>query len=476
MLIGDFFYFEWPQSLMTLTTTSIYFVVFVFLVFCLSRIFNSILRPYVLLLANIFFLYTFGLNHLIVVLAMAIFAYLLGILLERIHKLYLLIIGIAAVVLALGFFKYYPSESMFMPLGISFYSFKIISYLIDIYQDKVIAEYNPIYFLDYVLFFPCLTAGPIHRYSHFREEIREKKEFNYKEAKGGAFQMLLGIFEKMVFCDFVASVVNRALDNPAVVGQGALLGVLLYSFQIYLDFDAISNIAIGCARLLGFNLEKNFNSPYLAKTIKEFWNRWHISLSTWLRDYIYIPLGGNRKGVWRKYLNIMIVFLVSGIWHGSTLNFLLWGIIHGLLQIIEDFIGIFFNSFKIDEKVKKILKYPLSILGIIVNFFIVSFTWLIFKYQSFTQIQEILKRINVGGAINFELIGLTHNEVIWLVVILAIVVILDILRNYTNMIEAFNNFIFPLRWAIYVILIVSFMIFGMYGGSFEASDFIYRWF
>ncbi len=461
---------------MELSATSIYFVAFVFLVFILSRSFGSVLRPYVLLIANLFFLYSFGLYSLIAVTVIAILSYGAAILLEKVHKNWLLIVMLCIFTGILAFFKYFPSESIIMPLGISFYTFKVISYLVDVYKEKIEAEYNPIYYLDYVLFFPCLTAGPIHRYEHFSAEIRERRILDYKDAKGGAFQMMLGIFEKRVFCDFVASVVSRILDNPAIVGQGALLGVLLYSLQIYLDFDAISNIAIGCGRLLGFDLKKNFNSPYLARTIKEFWQRWHISLSTWLRDYIYIPLGGNRKGMVRKYLALMTVFLVSGLWHGSTFNFLLWGIIHGLLQIVEDFIGYFFSSFKIDEKVKKILKYPLSLLGIISNFFIVSFTWLVFKYRTFAEVKEVLLRVAAKSGLDFGLIGLTGNEVKWLFFIVIVIVILDILRNHTDMIKTFNGFIFPIRWAVYFLLIVGFMIFGVYGGSFEASDFIYRYF
>ena len=282
---------------------------------------------------------------------------------------------------------------------------------------------------------------------------------------------MLGIYEKMVFCDFIATVVERALSTE-LSGLNTLLGVVLYSFQIYLDFDSYSNIAIGTARLLGFDLRKNFHSPYFAKSLRDFWSRWHISLSSWFRDYIYIPLGGNRKGLFRRYLNLMIVFVISGLWHGSTLNFLLWGILNGVIQIIEDIIALPFKKIKENTFTKIITR----VLGIPVNFIIVTFLWLIFRYQSMDEVISVIQQIRTLAPLDFELIGLTHNEVLWTVCIISVTVILDIMRNYLDMLKFFNKLIFPVRWAVYILLVFTFMIFAIYGGSFAASDFIYQWF
>ena len=219
--------------------------------------------------------------------------------------------------------------------------------------------------------------------------------------------------------------------------------------------------------MLGFKLAKNFNVPYLSTSIKDFWNRWHISLSTWLRDYIYFPLGGGKKGDLRKYLNILIVFLVSSLWHGITINFLIWGMGHGIIRIIEDMIA---KPFK-NKKSNFFISLPL----ILINFVIVTILWIFFKY-SFSDALNVISRIFISSPLDFETIGLTYNEVIWLLVVLACVIVLDILRYFFNISEFLGKRVFILRYALYVVMILVFLVFGMYGGSFDANDFIYRWF
>ena len=473
MFIGDY-YFEFPTSFPQLGATSFWYVAFLFLVFLLARPFRSILRPYILLIANVVFLYSFSVKALIYVAAAALYSYLFGLLLGKFKKKWLLWIGILPVIGLLVFMKYaglfHWKDGVVMPLGLSFYSFKIISYLADVCNGKIPSQKNPIYYFDYVLFFPSITAGPIHRAKEFFEEVNKREEFDYRDSKNGGAQMMLGIFEKMVFCDFIASVVNRIFDNPELTGMNILLGVVLYAFQIYLDFDSYSNIAIGSARVLGIHLKKNFNSPYLGRNLKEFWARWHISLSTWLRDYIYIPLGGNRRGKILQYVNVLVVFLVSGIWHGSTLNFLLWGLFHGLLRVLEDLILLPFKG----KKFPKPVVFLFSIIGIVLNFAIVTALWLIFRYETMGEVMHVIDLIRAGGALNFEAIGLTHNEVLWLGAVLAITIVLDILRNYFDMIDVLSRQFILVRWLFYALVIVIFLIFGVYGGSFDASDFIYQ--
>ncbi len=469
---GDFFY-KLPTSLMALNATSVYFVAFCFIVFLLSRPFNNILRPYILFIANIVFVYSFGLNNLYWLLGFTLLAYILGIVNDKYHNKYIVLCSALIFGIALFGFKILNlnDDSIIIPLGLSFYTFKIISYLCDIYYGKIKGEYNPIYLFDYVMFFPCITAGPINRADYFIKELKSKRAFDYSDVGTGFLLVACGLFGKLVFCDFVGSVVSRCLDNSELLGLNVLLGVVLYSFQIYLDFDSYSNIAIGVARMLGFKLDKNFNVPYLATSIKDFWGRWHISLSSWLKDYIYIPLGGSKKGNLRKYLNILIVFLVSGLWHGVALNYLIWGMGHGLLRVIEDLIALPFKNIKLN----KVAKFFISIPLIVINFGVVTFLWIFFKYD-FNSATLILSRIFTSSPLNFELIGLTTNEVYWLYIVIGVSVLVDIFRYFFNVADFLGKRIFILRYAVYVVMIITFLVFGMYGGSFDSNDFIYRWF
>lgn len=467
MFIGNYYY-EPISSFPVLSATSIYFVAFCFLVFCLARPFKSILRPLILLVANFIFVYSFCLNNLLWLLVFSIIGYLLGLVNQKYHNKHIVVISSLMYGFALLGYKFInlTDNSIVIPLGLSFYSFKIISYLCDIYSGKIKAEKNIIYYLDYVMFFPCITAGPINRADYFIKEIRSKHEFDYQDIASGFFLVACGIFEKLVFCDFIGSVVTKSM-NVELSGLNTLLGVILYSFQIYLDFDSISNIAIGTARMLGFKLDRNFHVPYLSTSIKDFWNRWHISLSSWLRDYIYFPLGGGRKGDLRKYLNVLIVFFISSLWHGITLTFLIWGMGHGVIRITEDLIAKFFKNRK--------PKFFVSLVLIVINFTVVTTLWIFFKYD-FSEAVATIQRIFVKSPLDFETMGLTHNEIIWLCIVLFAVIITDILRYFFDLGAFFGKHIFIIRFVLYVAMIMLFLVFGMYGGSFDANDFIYRWF
>ena len=474
MFVGNF-YWNLPTSFPTLAMTSVFYIIFLFATFVLARTYRSYLRPIVLLIANVVFLWSFSLNNLIVATMLALFGYLVAFIIDHKKSDAILYAGIVFYVLILCFFKYYNFlnlKNIIMPLGLSFYSFKIMSYLFDVRSGKCELQKNVLYYLDYVTFFPTIIAGPINRAKPFFEVLESSPEFDYLEAKGGAFQMLLGIVEKMVFCDYIALITTNIFGNTELLGANMFLGLVLYSFQIYLDFDALSNIAIGSARVLGFNLPKNFNSPYLASNLQEFWHRWHISLSTWFKDYIYIPLGGSRKGRIRKYVNILIVFVVSGLWHGSTLNFLIWGILHGLVKMLEDLVLRPMRKKEFSKPVKVIL----YVFGVAFNFTVVSFLWLIFRCQTMNEAMMILNRMFTSQSLDFTLIGLTNNEIIWMWMVMAITVIMDNLRSKTDMIAWFNKRNFVLRWLVYFILLVLFIVFGVYGGSFDSSDFIYQFF
>ncbi len=251
----------------------------------------------------------------------------------------------------LGFFKYYnffaesfadaftllgsPIEAsrlnIILPVGISFYTFQTLSYSIDVYKRKLEPTKNMVAFFAFVSFFPQLVAGPIERASNLLPQFYKKRDFNYTKAVDGLRQILWGLFKKIVIADNCAEQVNLIFDNSADLnGSSLLLGAFFFAFQIYGDFSGYSDIAIGTSRLFGFNLMKNFAFPYFSRDIAEFWRRWHISLSTWFRDYLYIPLGGSRGGTWMKVRNTFIIFIVSGFWHGANWTFIVWGALNAI--------------------------------------------------------------------------------------------------------------------------------------------------
>lgn len=219
-----------------------------------------------------------------------------------------------------------PAFDIVLPVGISFYTFQALGYVIDVYRGKTVAEKNFLRYALFVSFFPQLVAGPIERSDNLLKQLKASTVFNVKNARIGLLTMAYGLFVKIVVADNIATLINPIINNyQQYDGMVLLTAVVLFAFQIYCDFEGYTQMAIGSARVLGYQLQENFNTPYLATSVKAFWNRWHISLTQWFTDYLYIPLGGNRKGKFRKCLNILIVFLSSGLWHGAGWNYILWG-------------------------------------------------------------------------------------------------------------------------------------------------------
>ena len=228
---------------------------------------------------------------------------------------------------------------LLLPVGISFYTFQTLSYTIDIYRRKLEPHDSFLDYAAYVSFFPQLVAGPIERASALLPQFARERSFDAALARDGLRQMLWGFFKKLAIADRLATVVDEIYADPSVMDTELLwTAAICFSFQIYCDFSAYSDIAIGTARLFGFQLTRNFANPYFSQDFVEFWRRWHITLSTWFRDYVYVPLGGNRQGQSRQLLNVMIVFAVSGLWHGAGWNFVLWGVIHGALVVVSSLI------------------------------------------------------------------------------------------------------------------------------------------
>ena len=277
-----------------------------------------------------------------------------------------------------------------MPLGISYYTFKIISYLVDIYKGKIEAEKHFGYYALYVSFFPQIMCGPIERADHFIPQLKYGCKFEDKLAAEGLERIIIGLFKKLAIADRLALYVGTVFDAPtAYPGLASIMAVAFYTVQIYCDFSGYSDMAIGMAQMLGIRTRENFRYPYFSRSIKEFWSRWHISLSSWLRDYIYIPLGGNRKGKVRKNLNTMAVFLVSGIWHGSSLSFVFWGALHGLWNM-------FSTPKKEDDPAwKQVLQVLITILG-------VAFTWIFFRAKDLATAVVMIKHMVVGFGLSVD--------------------------------------------------------------------------
>ena len=240
-----------------------------------------------------------------------------------------------------GFHMDWVTIRIVLPVGISFYTFQALSYTIDVYQDKIKATHDPIEFFAFISFFPQLVAGPIERATNLLPQFQKNRKFEYEKAVDGCRQMLWGFFKKIVIADNCAIAVNTIWgEQYSEPGFVLLIGAFLFTIQIYCDFSGYSDIAIGCARLFGFNLMRNFNYPYFSRSIPEFWRRWHISLMTWFRDYIYFPLGGSRCSKWRNIRNVFLVWGISGLWHGANWTYVCWGIYHASLLAFFIILGV----------------------------------------------------------------------------------------------------------------------------------------
>ena len=373
-----------------------------------------------------------------------------------------------------------PTIDIILPVGISFYTFQALSYTMDIYRDKIHAERNPFRYALFVSFFPQLVAGPIERSENLLRQLKIPTRFSVKNAEYGLLTMAYGVFLKVVVADNLSLLIDPVYYNTNDSSTIALTtGMILFAFQVYCDFQGYTQIAIGSARILGFQLNENFNSPYLAKSIKDFWGRWHISLTSWFRDYLYIPLGGNRKGKFRKQINTMLVFLCSGLWHGASWHYVIWGGANGIFSVLEDVLKPYYHKMiarlKINER--NVLWKGFRT---IVTFAMIDLTWLFFRVNSFREGIGILKRIFAEFRIKwfissgfFNVFGTTYNFVI-IAVSLLCVMIIDIL-NYNGIdvrkIIFSQQIIF--RWIIYWMVYLIIIYWGVYGTGYEQTQFIY---
>lgn len=353
---------------------------------------------------------------------------------------------------------------LIVPVGISFYTFQTLSYSIDVYQGKMKAETHLGKFAVYVSFFPQLVAGPIERASNLIPQLQENAgRLAYNSTVSGITQVVVGLFKKVVVADAVAIYVNSIYNNhEANSGFTLLFATYLFAIQIYCDFSGYSDIAIGIARIMGYEFMENFKQPYFSLSVTEFWRRWHISLSSWLKDYLYIPLGGNKKGKIRTYVNLMLTMLIGGLWHGSSWNFVVWGGLNGSYLAIEK------TLFGKPNNQKSAPKY-LKLIKIIVTFHLICFTWIFFRAQTFNQASSIIS--SIFESTNFWNLRIQDTGV-FATILVGLVTFLFLeftfLRNlnYKNLIEEHHCLKLIILKVILILMIVGL-------GITEGSQFIY---
>ncbi|MFN2340042.1 MAG: MBOAT family protein [Halanaerobium sp.] len=372
-----------------------------------------------------------------------------------------------------------PNFDLLLPVGISFYTFQTLSYTIDVYRGEKKAEKHFGIFALYVSFFPQLVAGPIERSTRLLPQFKKKIDFDSARVASGLQLMLWGFFKKVVVADRLALYVNGVYNNlEGLRGITLILATVFFAFQIYCDFSGYSSIAIGAARVMGFDLMTNFKRPYFAKSIPEFWRRWHISLSSWFKDYLYIPLGGNRVTKIRYYFNLFVTFLVSGLWHGAAWTFVIWGGLHGLYQIIS------ISTVSLRRNIKEKLginKLPTlnKLWQITATFALVNFGWIFFRANSLSDAVYVVNNLftslgtqlsswtNLKAAVVGY--GLNQYELLLAFAVIIIMETVHLMQRQGSVREFLNQKPALYRWAAYYSLIILILGFGVYG----EAEFIY---
>lgn len=475
-----------------MNTLSLSFLCLYLLVLLIYWIMPERYRNIFLLISSLAYMTTWDWCYTLILCVEILFTWCIGKKISKNKSAVYVVIGVLTLIIMLVGFKY--TDFGLEVLGISFFTFQEISYLIDVYRKDIEPEQSIVNYALYVSFFPQILSGPIAKAKDQLQRYREKKAYNIESMKEGWITALYGMFLKMVIADRIAIYVNNVYgayntsDKIATIGTVAMiLAIILYSVQIYCDFAGYTLIAIGIAKTFGIPLPVNFRQPYLADGITDFWKRWHISLTSWLRDYLYIPLGGNRKGYVRTYINIMIVFIVSGIWHGAGITFIIWGSLHGLLQVIEKLWKRFSSKLEKKNKVdtldagfnsdspRKAHNILMSIFKRGITFILVSITWVFFRAENIHQAIWILKVVFAGEKTTSLLaFGLDKWNMLLLVVCIILLIFLDIFKEKGgNIVNYITNCKLPIRWVILYALIFSIIIFGIYGPGYDASAFIY---
>ena len=489
---------------------SLHFLFFFPLVILIYFFLPGKFRPLWLLMASYYFYMCWNPKYIALIVASTVITWLSGMILERSSassQLFRKSVMAVCLVCNMGilvFFKYseFILDNMnalfgklgialvispfdiILPVGISFYTFQALSYTIDVYRGHIKAEQNLLTYALFVSFFPQLVAGPIERSENLLSQIKElpyKKIWNYERITNGLILMVWGYFQKMVIADRVAVIVDTVFSSYYMYGSFELIAAAVgFAVQIYCDFSSYSTIAIGASQIMGIVLMENFRMPYFSKSIQEFWHRWHISLSTWFRDYLYISLGGNRCSKLKRYCNLLITFLVSGLWHGANWTYIFWGGVHGIYQII----GAELSGTK--NKVNKICKTKTNCISfkvgqMAVTFLLVDFAWIFFRSDSlgdaFYYIERIFTRWNPWALYDGTLYncGLDRFEINILLAAIVILILVDIIGYKKQLrIDSFlKSQCVWFRWGTVLVWIMGIAIYGMYGIGYDAKQFIY---
>lgn len=461
-----------------------------------------------LLITSYYFYMCWNAKYALLIVASTIATYLSGIAMDRIRRKYtddikqqyyckmVLVVSCLVNLSILIFFKYFSwmleninaafgmsitlPFSIVLPIGISFYTFQALGYTIDVYRRDIKAEKNLLRYALFVSFFPQLLAGPIGRAKNLLGQLDCENDFDYDNVRSGLLLMLWGFFEKIVIADKAAILVDSVYNNYTEHhGSVIFVATILFAFQLYCDFGGYSHIAIGAAKVLNVNLMDNFRQPYFALNIKDFWSRWHISLSTWFRDYLYIPLGGNRCSKAKKYCNLMITFLVSGLWHGASWHYVVWGALHGIYQVAAE------CTYKLRRKMIGVLKvktdcFSYRLMQRMITFVFVSLIWLFFRAETLTAAFLMCKKIFfelnptvlLGDAI-YNL-GLNGLQLSCLVIAILVLIVVDCLHEKGKSISEFikkQNLVF--RWMVYYVAILIILMSVVQTFGQDAGAFIY---
>ena len=502
--------------------TTIKYLIFFLIIFLVYYIVPKKIQWLVLLVANIYFYLCAcsSIWHMIFIIAASVITYYGALLLEKIEKkrsLYLkekngvlteeeieydsklvkekkivlaisiiLTVGMLIIMKYTGFifdninlivnkfnsdFKFIAPDFI-LPLGISFYTFMSIGYLIDVYRKECEAEKNYLKYFLFISYFPHILQGPIDRYKDLSAKLSEEKTFDYEECVTGLYRIVIGVFKKMVIADRIAEIITAVTGNLGqYYGINIVITVFLYAIQLYADFSGYMDIAIGCSKMLGIKIAENFNAPYFSKTVAEFWRRWHISLGLWFREYIYIPLGGNRVSKIKWIRNIFTVWLLTGIWHGPTWNFLLWGLYYGIILVVSKLLTPLYNKFY--EKFPKLIKSKLyTLFQICRTFIFVLFGYILFSVETLSQSILMFKNMFCFTNESLTIRALTSRTCkISVVLGITVLVFLDIctIKNI-NIYEKFRKLPTVARWLIYIIFIIIIVAFSASGG---AQEFLY---
>ncbi|MBQ8198156.1 MAG: MBOAT family protein [Lachnospiraceae bacterium] len=478
---------------------SLAFAVFLPIVFFLYWALPNKYRPIWILIASYYFYMSWNVKYVVLILFTTVISYGCAILMQKWKKkkTVLLCGTLIASLGVLFFFKYFNffsisaanvlsrfaiqvhpvTLSLMLPVGISFYTFQTLSYVIDVYRGDVEAEKNFITYAAFISFFPQLVAGPIERTKNLFPQIKGEHRFDKEQVTYGLLLMAWGFFKKLVVADNLAIYADQIFDDVHYYGGfSMLMAALFFTFQIYCDFSGYSDIAIGCAKLFDIRLMTNFRSPYFAISIKDFWSRWHISLSTWFRDYVYIPLGGNRVNKVHNAFNLMVTFLVSGLWHGAAWHFVVWGGLHGALQVLENCFPFMKKLTRRAKENPESLRGPLIWFCRMVTFVTAMLAWVFFRAGSVSDACYVLLHMwdGISSPVSYVTRGLTDfgmgvSDVLSLAIPFLILVAYDYIALREDPIAKLRRLKKPVRWVIYYGFIFLVLMFA----SFNAQEFVY---